>query len=103
MMGANRYSCGISLGAIRAALMAKSSHNMAFFLHFLASLVIVLGVVTTVMNALGIERTQTLVTHVGRWYGVIFALSRYLSGPGVVQKWVFWGSKSGLYGRLFPG
>ena len=103
MMGANRYSCGISLGAIRAALMAKSSQNMAIFLHFLPSLVIVFGLVITVMNALGIERTQTLVTHVGRWYGVIFALSRYLSGPGVVQKWVFWGSKSGFYGGLFPG
>ena len=50
-MGANRYSCGISLGAIRAALMAKSSHNMAIFLQFLASLVIVLGVVITVMQA----------------------------------------------------
>ena len=99
-MGANRYSCGISLGAILAALMAKKGHKTAFFHHFLAFLVIVLGVVTTVMNALGIE---TLVTQVGRWYGVIFALSRYLSGPGVVQKWVFWGSKSGLYGWLFPG
>ena len=66
-MGANRYSCGISLGAIRATLMAKKSNKTAIFLQFLASLVIVLGVVTTVMNALGIERTQTLVTHVGRW------------------------------------
>ena len=60
-MGANRYSCGISLGAIRAALLAKKSHKTAIFPHFLAFLVIVLCVVTTVMNALGIERTQTLV------------------------------------------
>ena len=102
-MGANRYSCGISLGAPRAALVAKNSHNMAIFLHFLALLAIVLGVVTTVINASGIERTQTLLTHVGRWYGVIFALSRYLSGPGVVQKWLFWWSKSGFYGELIPG
>ena len=55
-MEVNRYSCGISLGAIRAALMAKNSHNMAIFLHFLALLVIVLGVVITVMNALGTKR-----------------------------------------------
>ena len=102
-MGANRYSCENSFRAIRLLLWRSDSHNMAISPHFLASLVIVLGVVTTVMNALGIERTQTLVTHVGRWYGVIFALSRYLSGPGVVQKWVLWGSKSGLYSELCPG
>ena len=30
-MGGNRYSCGISVGAISVALMAKNGHNMAIF------------------------------------------------------------------------
>ena len=102
-MGSNRYSGWKSLGAMRPPLWLGKSHHMGFFLHFFAFLVTLLAVRTTVMFTLGTERTQTLVTHVGRWCGVIFALSRYLSGPGVVQKWVFWGSKSGLYGRLFLG
>ena len=83
--------------------MARNSHNMAIFPHFLAFFVTVFGLVTTFMNALGIARTQTLVTHVGWWYGVIFGLWLYLSGLGVVQKWLFLGSKSGLYGGLVPG
>ena len=89
-MGANRYSCGISLGAIRAALMAKSSQNMAIFLQFLASLVLVLGVVTTVMNALGIQRTQTL-GHM--WDGGLgsFFPSR---GTYLAREW----SKDGCFG-----
>ena len=33
----------------------------------------------------------------------ILALSRYPPGPGVVQKWLFFGSKSGLYGGLVLG
>ena len=63
--------------------MARNSHNMAIFPHFLAFFVTVFGLVTTFMNALGIARTQTLVTHVGWWYGVIFGLWLYLSGLGV--------------------
>ena len=88
-MGANRYSCGISLGAIRATLMAKSSHNMGIFLQFLASLVIVLGVVTTVMNALGIERTQTLTC------GAV-VLGHFC--PLVVPIWPGSGPKMGILG-----
>ena len=46
---------------------------------------------TTFMVTLGIGRTQTLVTHVGRWCGAIFALSGYLYGAGVVQNMaIFW-------------
>ena len=45
--------------------MARNSHNMAIFPHFLAFFVTVFGLVTTFMNALGIARTQTLVTHMG--------------------------------------
>ena len=76
---------------------------MAIFLHFLAFLVTHLVVRTTVMLTLGTERTQTLVTHVRWWYGVIFALPMHLSGVrGVHNMAIFW-SKSGLYGRLVPG
>ena len=46
-------------------LWLKNSHHMAIFLHFLAFLVTLLAVRTTVMFTLGTERTQTLVTHVG--------------------------------------
>ena len=43
------------------------------------------------MVTLGIGRTQTLVTHVGRWCGAIFADSGYLYGAGVVQNMaIFW-------------
>ena len=51
---------------------------MAIFLGFLTFLVTLLAVRTTVMLTLGTERTQTLLTHVGWWYGAIFALSGYL-------------------------
>ena len=88
-MGANRYSCGISLGAIRAALLAKKSHKTAIFPHFLAFLVIVLGVVTTVMNALGIERTQTLTC------GAV-VLGHFC--PLVVPIWPGSGPKMGILG-----
>ena len=102
-MGANRYSCGISLGAIRLPLWLKIAIIWPFFLIFFAFFVTVFGLVTTFMNALGTERTQTLVTHVGWWYRVIFGLWRYLSESGVVQKWLFLGSISGPYGGLVPG
>ena len=74
-----------------------------FPLHFLACLVTFLAVTTTVMLTLGISCTETLVTHMGWWCGAIFALSGYLSGAGVVQNMAIVGSKSGLYGGLFPG
>ena len=45
------------------------------------------------MVTLGIGRTQTLVTHVGRWCGAIFALSGYLYGAGVVQNMAIFGVK----------
>ena len=83
--------------------MAQNSHNMAIFPHFFAFFVTVFGLVTTFMNALGTERTQTLVTHVGWWYRVIFGLWRYLSESGMVQKWLFLGSISGPYGGLVLG
>ena len=102
-MGANRYSCGNSFGAIRLPLWHTDSHNMAISPHFLAFLVTFLAVTTTDMLTLGISCTQTLVSHMGWWYGAIFALSGYLSGAGVVQNMAIVGSKSGLYGGLFPG
>ena len=70
--------------------MAQNSHNMAIFPHFFAFFVTVFGLVTTFMNALGTERTQTLVTHVGWWNRVIFGLWRYLSESWVVQSGYFW-------------
>ena len=76
---------------------------MAISPHVLALLVTVLAVTTTVTLTLGIGCTQTLVTHMGWWYGAIFGLSGYLSGAGVVQNMAIVGSKSGLYGGLFPG
>ena len=84
-MGANRYSCGNSFGAIRLPLWHTDSHNMAISPHFLAFLVTFLAVTTTNMLTLGISCTQTLVSHMGWWYGAMFALSGYLSGAGVVQ------------------
>ena len=76
---------------------------MAIFPHFLAFSVTLLVVRTTVMLTLGTERTQTLVTHMGWWYGVIFAHPMHLSGVrGVHNMAIFW-SKSGLYGGLVPG
>ena len=84
-------------------LWLKNGHNMAIFLHFLGFLVTLLVVRTTDMLTLGTERTQTLVTHVGWWYGVIFAHPMHLSGVrGVHNMAIFW-SKSGLYGGLVPG
>ena len=102
-MGANRYSCENSFGAIRLPLWRTDSHNMAISPHFLACLVTFLAVTTTVMLTLGISCTETLVTHMGCWCGAIFALSGYLSGAGVVQNMAIVGSKSRLYGGLFPG
>ena len=76
---------------------------MAIFLHFLAFLATLLVVRTTVMLTLGSERAQTLVTHVGWWYGAIFALPRHRSGVRGVQNMAIFWSKSGLYGGLVPG
>ena len=64
---------------------------MAIFLHFLAFLATLLVVRTTVMLTLGSERTQTLVTHVGWWYGVIFTLPMNLSGVRGVQNMATFG------------
>ena len=58
---------------------------MAIIWPFLASLVTILVVATTVMLTLGIGRTRRLLTHVGRWCGAFFALSGYLQGVGEVQ------------------
>ena len=61
------------------------------------------------MVTLGIGRTQTLVTHVGRWCGAIFALSGYLYGAGVVQNMAIFGVKirhlwrAGSRVRIPPG
>ena len=67
------------------------------FPHFLAFLVTLLVVRTRVMLTLGIQRTQTLVTHVGWWYGAIFALPIHLSGVSRVQNMaVFWGKNAPL-------
>ena len=87
-MGANRYWCENSFRAIRLLLWRSDSHNMAIFPHFLASLVILLAVTTTVMLTLGISRTQTLVTHMGSWCEAIFALSRHPSRAGGGQTWL---------------
>ena len=76
---------------------------MAMFPHFLAFFVTVFGLVTTFMNALGIARNQTLVTHVGWWYGAIFALPIHLSRVSRVQNMALFWSKSGPYGGLVPG
>ena len=65
IMGANRYLCCKSLGAIRQSLWPKNSHNMAIFPYFLTSLVTFLVVRTTFMHLSSTERTQTLLTHVG--------------------------------------
>ena len=104
IMGANGYSSWRSLGAIRLPIWLKNCHNIAIFLlHSLPFLVTLLVVRTTVMLTLGSERTQTLVTHVGWWYGVIFTLPMNLSGVrGVQNQAIFW-SKSGLYGGLVLG
>ena len=45
-------------------LWLKNCYDMEIFLHFLGFLVTLLVVRTTVMLTLGIERTQTLMTHV---------------------------------------
>ena len=73
IMGANRYLCCKSLGAIRQSLWPKNSHDMAFFPYILTSLVTFLVVRTTFMHLSSAERTQTLLTHVGWRYGAIFA------------------------------
>ena len=73
-MGANRYSCCRSLGAIRQLLWLLKSHNMAIFTHFLAFSATLLAVATTVVLTLGIGRTPILLRHVGWGYGAIFAL-----------------------------
>ena len=88
----------------KTAHMAQKCHNIAIFLHSLAFLVTLLVVRTTVMLTLGSERTQTLVTHVGWWYGVIFTLPMNLAiwGQRGPKYGYFW-SKSGLYGRLVLG
>ena len=100
IMGANRYSCENSSGAVRLPLWRTNSHNMAISpSSFFAFLVTLLAVTNTVMLTLGISCTQTLVTRLGWWYGAVFALS----GAGVVQTMAIFRSKSGLYGGLFPG
>ena len=76
--------------------MAQNRHNMAIFCHFQAFLATPLAVRTTFMVTLGIGRTQTLVTHVGRWCGAIFALSGYLYGAGVAQNMAIFWVKMGL-------
>ena len=89
--------------------MAQNRHNMAIFCHFQAFLATPLAVRTTFMVTLGIGRTQTLVTHVGRWCGAIFALSGYLYGAGVVQNMAIFGVKirhlwrAGSRVRIPPG
>ena len=88
IMGANGYSSWRCLGAIRLPLWLKNCHNMAIFPHFLAFSVTLLVVRTTVMLTLGIQRTQTLVTHMGLWCGAIFALSRHPSRAGGGQTWL---------------
>ena len=79
IMGANRYSCFRSLGAISQPLWLKNSQNMAIFTHFSAFLVTLLAVVTTVVLTLGIGRTPIIVRHVGWGYRAIFALSRHMA------------------------
>ena len=85
-MGANRYSCENSFGAISHPLWLKNSHILAIFPHFLAFLVTLLAVATTVMLTLGIGRTPRLVRHMGWWYGTIFALSSHIAMAGGCQK-----------------
>ena len=103
IMGANRYLCCKSLGAIRQSLWPKNSHNMAIFPYFLTSLVTFLVVRTTFMHLSSTERTQTLLTHVGWRYGAIFALSGHLYGAGGVQSRAILESKSYYDGRLVTG
>ena len=69
---------------------------MAIFPHLLAFSVTLLVVRTTVMLTLGTERTQTLVTQVRWWYGVIFALPMHLSGVRGVQNWFFLGQNQAV-------
>ena len=76
---------------------------MAISPHFLAFLVSFLAVTTTVMLPLGISCTETLVTHMGWWYGAIFALSGHLYGAGGFQSGAILESKSDYYCRLVTG
>ena len=103
IMGANRYLCCKSLGAIRQSLWPKNSHDMAFFPYILTSLVTFLVVRTTFMHLSSAERTQTLLTHVGSRYWAIFALSGHLYGAGGVQSRAILESKSYYDGRLVTG
>ena len=76
---------------------------MAIFPHFLAFSVTLLVVRTTVMLTLGIQRTQTLVTHVGWCYGAIFALPIHLSGVSRVQNMAIFGQNQASMAGWFQG
>ena len=90
-MGANRYRCENSFGAINDRLWLKNSNFLAIFHHFWAFLVTFMAVATTFMLTLGIGYTQRLVRYMGWWYGTIFALSSHTAMAGGCQKWlIFW-------------
>ena len=87
-MGANRYRCENSFGAINDRLWLKNSNFLAIFHHFWAFLVTFMAVATTFMLTLGIGYTQRLVRYMGWWYGTIFALSNHTAIAGGCQKWL---------------
>ena len=78
-MGANRYWCENSFGAIKIFLWIKIGHFLAIFLLFWAFLVTLMAVATTILLTLGIGCTKRLVRHMGWWYGTIFALLSHIA------------------------
>ena len=102
-MGANRYWCENSFGAIKKFLWIEIGHFVAIFLLFWAFLVTLMAVATTILLTLGTGCTKRLLRHMGWWYGTIFALLSHIASAGWGQKWLIFRSKSGRNGRLVPG
>ena len=87
-MGANRYWCENSFGAIKKFLWIEIGHFVAIFLHFWAFLVTLMAVATTILLTLGTGCTKRLLRHMGWWYGTIFALLSHIASAGWGQKWL---------------
>ena len=72
-MGANRYSCENSFGAIKLPLWRTYSHNMAISPNFLAFLVTFLAVMTPVLESVEAWRRRLQAPRLN--WPIIFALS----------------------------
>ena len=103
IMGANRYLCCKSLGAIRQSLWPKNSHNMAIFPYFLTSLVTFLVVRTTFMHLSSAERTQTLLTMWGEGMGAFLpSLGTFMAQEGS-KVGLFWSQNRTIMAGLLRG